>query len=168
MLTSCGSHLSVTNQDDDVKLMSAGPTCQPQFSLDDAMLTSCWRQRATWTSHSVTRVSPGIIQPYPIYRNGFNLWKFIENSYDLRKMWGLVSHFSKNEPYDVDQPLSTFDPSELMSPLFTYAHTVRASHVRCPGMPPYGSQHPSAMIYDQATDSTLLAMLWRRVTMTSS
>ena len=28
------------------------------------MLMSRWRQHATWTSHSVTRVSPGLIQPF--------------------------------------------------------------------------------------------------------
>ena len=75
-----------TDDVDDVKLTSVGPHLSALNRDDDAMLMSCWRQHATWTSHSVTRVSPGLIQPYPIFRNGFNLQKFITNSYDLRKI----------------------------------------------------------------------------------
>ena len=58
------------------------PTCQ----LRTVMLMSCWRQQATWTNHSMTRVSLGLIQPFCNFRNRFKLRKFITNSYDLGKI----------------------------------------------------------------------------------
>ena len=54
-----------TDDVDDVMLTSAGPHLSAQNRDDDVMLTSRWRQHAVWTSHSVTRVSPGLIQPFP-------------------------------------------------------------------------------------------------------
>ena len=52
----------VENDDvDDVMLTSAGPHLSARSRDDDVMLMSHWRQHATWTSHSVTRVSPGLI-----------------------------------------------------------------------------------------------------------
>ena len=49
-----------TDDVDDVMLTSAGPHVLAQNRDADVMLTSACQ----WTSHSVTRVSPGLIQPF--------------------------------------------------------------------------------------------------------
>ena len=64
MLTSAGPHLSARNRDADIMLTSASHVDQPQHD-------TC---------------QPRINSAFFIFRNGFNLWKFITNSYDLRKI----------------------------------------------------------------------------------
>ena len=69
------AHLSVTqwflappvgvDDVDDLMLTSAGPHLSARNRDANVMLTSCGRQQAMWTNHSVTRVSPGLIQPFP-------------------------------------------------------------------------------------------------------
>ena len=56
-----------TDDIDDVMLTSAGPHLSDRNRDDDVM-----RQHATWASHSVTHVSPGLIQPFSNFKNDLN------------------------------------------------------------------------------------------------
>ena len=86
MLTSAGPHLSARNRDADVMLMSASHVDQPQHD-------TC---------------QPRINSAFFIFRNGFNIRKFITNSYDLRKIQNQDQNSSKIELYAMDPCLSAF------------------------------------------------------------
>ena len=61
----------------------------------------------------MTRVSLGLIQTFSIFRNRFNLWKFITNSYDLGKKRNQDQNSSKIELYAMNPCLSEFGSFEF-------------------------------------------------------
>ena len=91
MMTLAGPHLSARNRDADVMLTSASHVDQPH---DD----TC---------------RPRINSAFFIFRNGFNLQKFITNSYDLGKIRNQDQNSSKIELYAMDPCLSAFGSFEF-------------------------------------------------------
>jgi hypothetical protein len=80
-----------------------------EFRHGDIMLTSACRMEQP----RYATCQPRINQPFIFFRNTINLWKFITNSYDLRKMRDQDQNSSKIKTYTMNQCLSAFGSFEF-------------------------------------------------------
>ena len=97
-----------TDDVDDVMLTSAGPHLSARNRDDDVMLTSCHVDQSQRDT-----CQPRINSAFFIFKNGFNLWKFITNSYDLRKIRNQDQNSSKIKLYAMNSCLSAFGSFEF-------------------------------------------------------